>query len=335
MLKALLPWPFNRRREAQPVQAAPAGTPNPGIRIVDGKIVPQFACQAEIVSHCNLACRDCNHLSPIAPKGFVDPEALGRDFAVLAKYYQPLMVCLAGGEPLLHPDIVAVINAVRASGISQRVRVLTNGVLLPRMKDAFWESVDDLDISIYPSSKIDTSLIERYKDQAKAFGVQLEIYDFQEFRRAFSRQGTDDRALVERIYRACKAAHVWGCHYIEAGMLYKCPQSAFIGRMLGLSGSEKTRDGIRLRDEPGFLDELYAYLTSPEPLQACRNCLAAAGVQRPHTMVRPKDWVPEQDGLLESLVDYAELARIEAEMHLMNVDHIKTLVAYIEGGAKP
>lgn len=333
ILKRLLPALFDRPAKTAGIQTAPIGTPNPGVRIVDGKIVPNYACQTEIVSHCNLSCRDCNHLSPIAKKGFVDPESLQRDFAILAKVYKPLFVYLTGGEPLLHPDIIPVIKAVRASGISDRIRVLTNGVLLPRMKDEFWASIDHLEISVYPDSRIDTAMVERWKDQAKAFGVLLEIYDFKEFRRSFSRRGSDDKALVERIYRACKPAHVWGCHYIQNGYVYKCPQSLFIPRMLALSEEEGTRDGIRLRDEPGFRDELYAYLTSPEPLHACRNCLATAGVQRPLVQARPKDWLSHQEGPLESMVDYDELARIEAEMHIQKRDHIKELVAYWNAGS--
>ncbi|MGZ8219130.1 radical SAM protein [Methylomagnum sp.] len=328
MLKRLfLPF-IKRQKQAVETPAVPSGVPNPGVRIVDGKIIPNYACQTEIVNHCNLSCRDCNHISPLAKKGFADPEILYRDFAVLAKVYKPLLVYLTGGEPLLHPNIDEVIKAVRASGISGRIRVLTNGLLLPRMKEEFWESIDELEISIYPGANISQELLERYKDKAKASNVILEIYNFNEFRRSFSINGTTDSALVERIYRACKAAHVWGCHYLQNGYIYKCPQSIFIPRMLHLPEQEHTRDGIKLRDAPDFRDELYAYLTAPNPLQACRNCLATAGVQRPHTLVRPKDWLSEQEGSMASIVDYEELARIEAEMHIQKPDNIKALIMY-------
>jgi sulfatase maturation enzyme AslB (radical SAM superfamily) len=304
----------------------PVGIPNPGVRIVDGKIIPQYACQAEIVGHCNLSCRDCNHLSPIAGKGYADPERLYQDFSILAKVYQPQLVYLAGGEPLLNPRITEAVRAVRASGISDRMRILTNGVLLPRMKDEFWESIDDLEISVYPGFEIEAKLIETYKRKAREFNVRLELYYYSEFRRTFSITGTQDSALVKRIYGACKAAHIWGCHYLHNGYVYKCPQSAFLPRMLGLTGEAATRDGIKLRDAPEFRNELYAYLTSPEPLQGCNHCLATTGVQRPHTQVRPREWVSDQEGEMESMVDYEELARIEAEMHIQKPDHIKELI---------
>ena len=318
-------------RETGETGPASAARPNPGVRIVDGKIIPNHACQAEIVSHCNLSCQDCNHLSPIASKRFVNPERLHRDFSILAEVYRPRFVHLAGGEPLLHPDICSVIEAVRTSGISERIRILTNGLLLPRMTNLFWESIDELEISVYPGSRIDSAMIKTFREKADRFGVLLEVFRFEAFRRSFSRQGTDDDALVRRIYRSCKSAHVWGCHYVEDGYFYKCPQGAFIPRMLDLPEAERTRDGIMLRSDPALLGELHAYLTSSEPLQACRNCLANAGIRRPHNQVRPQDWLSHQDEPTESLLDYAEMARNEAELHLLTTDHIKDLVAFAPG----
>ena len=326
MLETFLPSILGRLKKTAASPPKAAGIANPGVRIVDGKIVPHYAFQVDIVDQCNLACRDCNHISPIAKNRFTNPETLHRDFSILAKVYQPQLVQLLGGEPLLHPDIVTVIKAVRASGISDRVMVVSNGLLLPRMRDEFWENLDDLEISIYPDSKLDQKLIENFQAKATEHEVRLEVYYYKEFRRGFSIPGTQNQALVERIYRSCKAVHVWGCHSLYEGYIYKCPQSTFIPRMLGLAKEKHTRDGLELRDAPDFRDELYAFLTSPEPLQACRNCLATAGSMRPHTQVRPRDWLAEHDGPLESMVDYQELRRIEAEMHIQKPDHIKELL---------
>ncbi len=326
MLAKFLPSLFSRPKETAEVQEKPIGIPNPGVRIVNGKILPHYACQADIVSQCNLACRDCDHVSPIAKNRFTNPETLHRDFSILAKVYKPQLVQLLGGEPLLHPDIVTVIKAVRASGISDRVMVVSNGLLLSRMQDDFWENLDDLEVSIYPDSNLDQKLIENYQAKAMEHNVRLEVYYYKEFRRHFSIPGTQNQALVERIYRSCKKVHVWGCHSIYEGHIYKCPQSIFIPGMLGLVREKHTRDGLKLRDAPDFRDELYHFLTSSEPLQACRNCLATTGSMRPHTQVRPRDWLAEHDGPLESMVDYEELCRIEAEMHIQKPDHIKELL---------
>lgn len=154
----------------------------------------------------------------------------------------------------------------------------------------------------------------------------LEVYRFTEFRRVFSTTRNPDAALVQLLYDSRKAAHVWGCHYVHEG--YRCAQSVFLPRMLDLPPSEYSRDGIALSDAAGFRDSLLRFLTSPEPLQGCWNWLANTSVRRPHQQVRRPDWRAGQDGVIETLVDYEELARIETEMHILRRDMIKELVAY-------
>jgi len=110
--------------------------------------IQSVGCEVNVVHQCNLSCRGCSHLSPAVPKAFVDPEIVYRDLSRLAAYYLAGNVRLVGGEPLLHRDLLQVIAAVRASGITECIRILTNGILLPRMPDAFWESVDEVQVSL-------------------------------------------------------------------------------------------------------------------------------------------------------------------------------------------
>jgi len=326
MLDRLLAWLPSRARRPDERRGEIAYVHNPGVRIVDGLIRPNYACQSELVRHCNMACLDCNHLSPLMKRDVVEPAALYRDYSLLAKVYRPELVYLTGGEPLLHPDVVGAIQAVKESGITERVRVLTNGILLSRMSEAFWLAVDDVEVSIYPSSRLQPEDIGEWKALAERHSVHLEVFRFTEFRRSFIRTPIEDQALVRRLFNACKAAHVWGCHYVDDGHMYRCPQSAYLPRMLDLPGSSHRRDGLALRDGPDFQDELYRFLTSSEPLEGCRNCLATAGVQRPHVEVRRRDWIEMQDGAAGELVDFRELARIESEMDNMRRDHIKDYV---------
>jgi molybdenum cofactor biosynthesis enzyme MoaA len=66
----------------------------------------------------------------------------------LAACYRVESLKLLGGEPLLHSGLLDVINAVVEAGISDKVCVVTNGVLLPRMKDEFWGAVDEVWIQL-------------------------------------------------------------------------------------------------------------------------------------------------------------------------------------------
>src|SRR5690242_1559574 len=93
------------RRSAVPLsrQRTPQLTEN-------GKI-SHARCEVAIVDHCNLACRACSHLSPILPRHELTAEALERDLSRLWRHYESAWVALLGGEPLLHRDLVGVIEA--------------------------------------------------------------------------------------------------------------------------------------------------------------------------------------------------------------------------------
>src|SRR5882724_1840135 len=107
----------------------------------DDARIRSHGCEINVADHCNISCRGCSHLSPVSAESFADPEGVYRDLSRLAAHYVAHHVRLLGGEPLLHRGLVEVIAAVRASGISGRVRILTNGLLLPRQTEAFWEAV--------------------------------------------------------------------------------------------------------------------------------------------------------------------------------------------------
>ena len=91
-----------------------------------------------LTAGCNLACRHCW----LAPKLDVDgtkyptlPVALFEQILDEARPLGLSAVKLTGGEPLLHPQIERLLDAVRERGLSLRVE--TNGVLCtPRMAAA-------------------------------------------------------------------------------------------------------------------------------------------------------------------------------------------------------
>jgi molybdenum cofactor biosynthesis enzyme MoaA len=101
-------------------------------RVVDGRILNR-RCEINVAEHCNLSCRACSHLSPVHPKAFADPAVVARDLGALAHSYHAKTVRLLGGEPLLHPDLPSVIDAVRASRVCETITVVTNGILQPRV----------------------------------------------------------------------------------------------------------------------------------------------------------------------------------------------------------
>ena len=71
------------------------------------------------------------------PRFQLSADQVHHDLSLLWEHYRSGVVALLGGEPLLHRDLVAVIDAVQSLSAPPRVYVVTNGVLLPSMPAAF------------------------------------------------------------------------------------------------------------------------------------------------------------------------------------------------------
>ena len=176
-----------------------------------------------LVSHqCNLSCRGCSNLSSRLKKFFVSPDTIANDLSVLGKFYQPEHINLNGGEPLLHPHLLEVIDAVRCSNISERIRILTNGLLLHKMPKQFWQSVDEVHVSQYPGKSFEVDELKECLRQAKEHNVYIELKYVETFHDKFAIDGTSNKQLVKRIYCACETANVWRCHTLLDGYFYKC-----------------------------------------------------------------------------------------------------------------
>lgn len=269
-------------------------------------------CELNIVNHCNFSCRGCGHLSPVVKKYYMTASMIFRDLSILARYYHANHVRLLGGEPLLHPDLIGVIQAVRNSGICDHIRIVTNGVLLWKMPDKFWEHVDEVHVSVYPGKELADEKSGWYQKKARYHQVNFKLFHFDRFRESYSEIGTNDRTLVKRIYNTCLTAHQWHCYHVHEGYFFKCPQSIFLPRFLFKDDWEHPFiDGIKIVDSTTFLSDLLAYLESSEPLKSCKYCLGSVGKLFPYEEVSRRKWRQLQNKPSEKLIDIRYLNLLE------------------------
>jgi organic radical activating enzyme len=262
---------------------------------VDGRILTD-GLEVIIAAHCNLRCRACAYLSPVMPAMTAEPATIHRDLAALARCYHSSEARVLGGEPMLHPQLVQALQAIRASGVSDTIRVITNGLLLARVPASFWRLIDEVSVSVYPGRQPDDEVIAAAACMADRHGVRLRKKYFNYFRESYSELGAHDAALVERIYRTCQMANVWRCNTVLNGFLYRCPQSAFLPSIIHRPGSQANlADGLRITDSQDFADQLLAFLESPEPLRSCGNCLGSAGSLLKHTQMSRPLWRTQQE----------------------------------------
>lgn len=284
----------------------------------DDRIVPPTGLELVVADHCNITCRQCNHGSPVMAKWNARAADVARDLGLLARHYRPTFVKYIGGEPLLHPDLPAILRAGHAARIADHHLLVTNGTLLDRMNDDIWSLLDEVEVSVYPDSDVTGDKLARHRDAAERHGVVFTINHFPQFRRTFTRQRNEDDDLVSQIFRACKAANVWGCHTVYKGALYRCPQSVYALRLADAPGF----DGFALEDGEDLTLRLLAFLNNPQPLASCRYCVGTAGRKEPHAMLTRTGWRDDLDTPVEAMLDRALLS--ESLRDAVTLDDCKT-----------
>ena len=96
----------------------------------------------QVTDHCNLACRSCNHFSPLSPPAFASLDDFDRDIRRLAELCDNIeWLNLVGGEPLLHPNVLDFARAARRAFPSAGIALYSNGLILRKMPDGFWRNL--------------------------------------------------------------------------------------------------------------------------------------------------------------------------------------------------
>ncbi|MDR2510211.1 MAG: radical SAM protein [Spirochaetaceae bacterium] len=240
-----------------------------------------LALEVHIVEHCNLNCAYCTHFSPIAGQSFVDVDALEKDFKRLGELTggRVQKLTLMGGEPLLHPRITDIIKMTarhfdfappRKSSVHEGGIILTNGLLLLKQSEEFWEACACANISVsispYPI-KLDIDMI---KAKAKEHGVVFNAGGGA--RKTMIRIPLDieGRQNIEATFRKCGQKNK--CVNLKNGRLFTCPTAAHIHHFnsyfnKNLETSEK--DYIDIHGASN-IDQILDFLRKPIPF--CRYC---------------------------------------------------------------
>lgn len=208
-----------------------------------------------------MRCVSCSHAAPVNTAWTMTPEMLSRDLAALKPIVHFHRIQMVGGEPTLHKDLVGMMRVARESGVGHNVSVITNGRLLPQMTDEFWQTLDILQLSIYPT--LDKSIPPLAKAKCEQFQKPCYQTEFTEFHQQLREAPNDGAHFASCHWKA-------DCWTVHDGHFYLCPQSAFFPK--NFMGLAENVDGLPLADltEAKFS----AFVNRTEPLNACRICMA-------------------------------------------------------------
>lgn len=239
-----------------------------------------------MVDHCNLRCAHCCTLSPALAPRFTRPEALRRDLELASRAVAPALLKLTGGEPLLHPELVACLDAARASGVASELSLTTNGHLAHRAPDAVFERLDRLTVSLYPSAPLPDARLADLEERCERHGVMLRLKWMDRFGRMDAEDASPRRA--REAHAAC-----WlkvRCHLVHEGRFYACTRPPHLAAMRGEPRLAEA-DGVPLT-APDLRERVRALLESEEPHASCGVCLGASGAREVHRQLAPAERTP-------------------------------------------
>lgn len=234
-----------------------------------------------VALHCNQRCASCSHASPFTKAWLMTPEMLARDLAALKPIVHFQRIQMVGGEPTLHKGLVEMMQVARASGVGNDISVITNGRLLARMGADFWQAIDMLQLSIYPT--LDPSVPVFAATKCAEFKKPFYPTIFTEFHKQFRDVPSDGSNFHTCHWKS-------DCWTVHDGYFYLCPQSAFFPK--NFMDLPENIDGLSLVD---LTEEKFAaFIGRSEPLNACRICCANEMKSAPWKEAKTKEeWIEE------------------------------------------
>jgi MoaA/NifB/PqqE/SkfB family radical SAM enzyme len=227
------------------------------------------------VEHCNLNCKCCTAFSPIAEKSFLNIESYKNDMAKLAELTGNTLESfyITGGEPLLHPQILEIFTIAREYFPKTDLSFMTNGLLLLKMPETFWETCKQTNVGINVSRYPIQIDIDGIKMKAKTYGIRFDYVGGSDvpvklmWKYPLDLEG---KQSLNRSYAIC--TQINRCITMKDGKIYPCNTIAGIGHFNKYFNKnlEVMPDDVLELHNVKDINEIYAFLHTSKPF--CRYC---------------------------------------------------------------
>lgn len=224
----------------------------------------------EATGACNLNCRGCGHFSNIVEGALseYDVTVLDRDLHRLSELFEHIRVIhILGGEPLLCQNLDKMIRLTRTYFQDSIIRVVTNGLLVPRMSEkliaALVENNVNLWISTYEPTLKMYDMIRKFCME-HGIGIVGDVSRI-EFSKRINLKGNSTGTTT---FAQCN----WHqCPNLKDGKLYTCSYAAFAYRLQRKYDLNiPIEEGINLFDQNITGEKIKEIL--PQPIEFCRYC---------------------------------------------------------------
>lgn len=239
---------------------------------------PQLAFSVPLCEHCNLNCVGCYAFSSLAKEQYLDIVQYEKDINRLAELSGgDLYRCqLMGGEPLLNPRAIDYAVIARKAFPNGRISFITNGLLLQKQSDEFYEKCREYDIDIdmtpYPINldyeKICEFLAEKGVMWKWQNGNEKKVWG----RRYFDLNPNTPEQQSVRNWLKCPEANA--CVQLRDGKMM-CTTVSCAPNFINYFCDETKRMYVSKRDYIDIysvksIDEIFSFLSRPYPF--CKYC---------------------------------------------------------------
>lgn len=228
-----------------------------------------------ILDHCNLKCKGCDHFASIADERFVSADDINKDLDQMSKILKGDFprIGVMGGEPLLHPQLKEILISARLSFPKTLIELLTNGILLLKQDEDFWRICREQNI-IIANTRYPINLdYKAMKETAATHGVMFEYGRGTEKFPRYSYKKTLDiegKQNPTKSFIECFGDNMYPL--LMEGKLYGCtiaPNVRHFNKRFGTNMKLEDGDSLDIYSIEK-VSELLNFIGNPKPF--CRYC---------------------------------------------------------------
>ena len=231
--------------------------------------------EIHLTHHCNLNCTGCSVFSSIADEFFCDVQSIENDLKQIYKlaHGQIDSIFLQGGEPLLHPQLIEILNITRQHFSGVDISILTNGLLLMAQESIFWETCRENNIGIRMTKYPVNLPFDKIETKAKEHNIDIIYWGKSGFvtktmrKMPLNLSGTES---IKTSFELCYRSN--SCILLDEGKIYTCniiPRIKWFNRQFGTKLEISKFDYIDIYSV-NSIDEIFDFLHKPVPF--CRYC---------------------------------------------------------------
>ena len=228
-------------------------------------MIAKRTIQYHVTRHCTLRCAHCATQSQAGKQKpwSVGIEVYKRDLIKIAEIFDLHELIIIGGEPLLHPEIDQLVKFAKEIQVARAITVVTNGQLLEKQSDMFYQHVDNIRVSVYQNVDIDYNKIVSFvQEKIKNSDAVLRMDERSQFR--IMEAEPDPARDTQHIFDTCECSITSDNPIVWDGRYYKCA-GAVVANTLDSDGCDLTESAV------------LEHLVDTKHMTACLTCLGSSG----------------------------------------------------------